>query len=228
MASLSLQTSSFPRYKWDHPASNTDRIGTKRIFDIAFSSTVLLFGSPLYFLIASSIFISEPGSPIIFAHERVGLHGKPFKCYKFRTMCPGAEAKLHHLLQSHPALAKEWEQHYQLKNDPRVTRLGKILRKTSLDELPQFWNVLKGDLSIVGPRPITQKEVEQFYPKTAAKLLSVRPGITGLAQVQGRNEIDPEKKVKLNLEYIERQSFLLDLKIILKTLPVVLSGRGAS
>jgi undecaprenyl-phosphate galactose phosphotransferase len=199
----------------------------KRIFDIAFSSCVLILGSPVYFLIAGSIFLSSPSAPIIFAHERIGLNGKRFKCYKFRTMVPNAAQKLAQLLQSNPLLKTEWEQHYQLKSDPRVTLLGRVLRKTSLDELPQFWNVLRGDLSVVGPRPITQEEVDKYYATTSAQLLSVRPGITGLAQISGRGEITHEKKAELNLLYVKVQSFFLDLKIILQTLPVVLSARGA-
>lgn len=207
--------------------AKTHQIGIKRIFDIGFSSCALFLGSPLYFLIAATIFLSSPKAPVIFAHERIGLHGKPFKCYKFRTMYPDADKKLAQILQSNPALLKEWEQHYQLKNDPRVTLIGRVLRKTSLDELPQFWNVLRGDLSVVGPRPITQQEVEKYYPETSGKLLSVRPGITGLAQVSGRGEIDHTKKAELNLKYVREQSFCLDLKIILKTIPTILSTRGA-
>jgi len=143
-------------------------------------------------------------------------------------MYQDADKKLAQLLKSNPELLKEWEQHYQLKNDPRVTWIGWILRKLSLDELPQFWNVLKGDLSVVGPRPITEEEVEKYYPETSALLLSVRPGITGLAQVSGRNNLDHSKKAELNLKYVKEHSFFLDLKIILKTIPTVLSTRGAN
>ncbi len=218
---------SFYRQVQDALVAKTHQIGLKRIFDIGFSTCALILGSPLYFLVATSIFLSAPRSPIIFAHERIGLHGKPFKCYKFRTMHPDADKKLAQLLKSNPALLKEWEQHYQLKNDPRVTLIGRVLRKTSLDELPQFWNVLRGDLSVVGPRPITQQEVDKYYPDTSATLLSVRPGITGLAQVSGRGEIDHTKKAELNLKYIREKSFFLDLKIILKTIPTILSTRGA-
>lgn len=208
--------------------SRTYQVGIKRIFDIAFSSTVLLLGLPIYVLIASIIFLSAPGSPVFFAHERVGRNGKLFKCYKFRTMIPDAENKLPELLKSNAQLQKEWAEHFQLKNDPRLTVLGKILRKTTLDELSQFWNVLKGDLSVVGPRPVTQKEIEQLPAATATRILSIRPGMTGLAQVSGRNEISTAKKIELNLTYVEKQSFWQDMEIILLTIPTVLSRRGAS
>jgi exopolysaccharide production protein ExoY len=135
--------------------------GGKRLFDLFFSSCVLLGGAPLYFLLALLIKLSSKG-PILYASMRVGKEGKPFKCWKFRTMCVDADARLGNLLKANPQLFKEWQQHSKLKRDPRITAIGQLLRKTSLDELPQFWNVLKGELSVVGPRPHTCDQVEKY------------------------------------------------------------------
>jgi undecaprenyl-phosphate galactose phosphotransferase len=142
-------------------------------------------------------------------------------------MCINAEQELKSLLEKNSALKQEWETFFKLKNDPRVSAIGKFLRKTSLDELPQFWNVLKGDLSVVGPRPVTQEEVEKYYGKRATKILSVRPGLTGIWQTSGRNLLTFEERTNLEESYVDRQSLGLDLRIIIKTIPMIFFAKGA-
>jgi undecaprenyl-phosphate galactose phosphotransferase len=186
-----------------------------------------MLASPIFLLIAFLIILTSPGK-IIYSHERIGRGGKPFCCYKFRTMYIDADRRLKEILNSDPLLRKEWEQNYKLKNDPRITFFGAFLRKTSLDELPQFWNVLKGDLSVVGPRPVVKDEIEKFYHVKAYKILSIRPGLTGVWQVSGRSDISSyEKRVEMDEYYVDNQSFLMDLKLICKTLPAMLASKGA-
>lgn len=198
----------------------------KRIVDIAFSSLALLLSLPLLFVVAVCIRLSSYGS-IVYAHERIGRGGRPFKCYKFRTMHKDAEKLLQECLQASPELRKEWEQNHKLKNDPRVTGIGKILRKLSLDEFPQFWNVIKGDMSVVGPRPMVREEVEKKLGSKAAKILSVRPGLTGIWQTSGRSNTSYVKRVQMDELYVERRTIWMDLKLIFKTVPSMLSSRGA-
>lgn len=198
----------------------------KRAFDIFFSILILILTAPLMAFIAMAVRISSRGK-IVYAHERIGRGGKPFRCYKFRTMYPNADERLRDILNNSPELKKEWDQTHKLKNDPRVTPIGKFLRKTSLDEFPQFWNVLKGDLSVVGPRPVVQYEVERHLGIKAAKLLSIRPGLTGLWQVSGRNDLSYATRIKMDEQYVDTQSMLLDLKIIGKTIPSMFISKGA-
>lgn len=198
----------------------------KRIFDIFFSGLVLLAAFPLFFLIAFIIKMSSRG-PIFYFSTRVGKGSSLFSCVKFRTMYVDAEARLQEMLKNDPAIRKEWETFWKLKEDPRVTWVGTILRKTSLDELPQFWNVLKGDLSVVGPRPVTLEEVERYYAEKAQKILSLRPGITGLWQTSGRSLLSFEERVRLEELYVDSRSFLMDLKLIAKTIPAMLFSSGA-
>lgn len=198
----------------------------KRLFDIAFSFAVLLILAPLFILIGLWVKLSSKG-PVIYGHERVGRGGTTFKCYKFRTMYVDAEAKLAELLKSDPALKKEWNTYYKLKNDPRVTRIGRLLRKTSLDELPQFWNVLKGDLSVVGPRPVTKEELINEYGPYRSRLLSIRPGVTGPWQVSGRNNLTYADRIKLDMRYINHSSLVWDIKLIFRTIPAMILTRGA-
>jgi exopolysaccharide production protein ExoY len=198
----------------------------KRIFDICFSLLALTLGAPIFFFIALLIFVTSRG-PIFFSSLRVGLNNEPIRCYKFRTMHPHADLLLKKLLNSDPKLRKEWSESWKLKNDPRVTKIGKWLRKTSLDELPQFWNVLKGDLSIVGPRPVTEEEIRKFFGSKRTKLLSIRPGLTGLWQTSGRNALSFDERIALDEHYIDTQSLFLDLRLICKTIPVMLSMKGA-
>ncbi len=201
-------------------------IPVKRTFDIVFSLLVFAIGFPVFLIIALLVRLSSPGK-LFYAQERVGRGGKTFACYKFRSMYPDAEKRLAGLLAADPALQREWEANFKLKNDPRITPIGAFLRKTSLDELPQFWNVLKGDLSVVGPRPVVQAEVSMHFGAKAYKILSIRPGLTGLWQVSGRSDTGYALRISLDEKYIEERTLLLDLKIVLKTIPAMIFTRGA-
>ena len=206
----------------------------KRLFDIAFSLFVLLFLSPLYLLIALAIKCSSKGS-VFYKSRRLGRGGVLFDCLKFRTMDEMDDADFSRLLSSNPSLAKEWAEFHKLKNDPRITRIGRFLRKTSLDELPQFLNVLKGNLSVVGPRAphlgndvrSYEAAIKRLYQGKVEKILSVRPGITGIWQVSGRNELSTKKRCELEAYYAERPSFWQDIKLLCKTIPAVLRAKGA-
>jgi exopolysaccharide production protein ExoY len=198
----------------------------KRIFDILFSFLALLFFLPLGITIGIAIKLSSPG-PLFHKCQRVGKGGKLIECWKFRTMCLGADQKLQKMLQDSPSMKQEWDLYFKLKNDPRISGIGRILRKTSLDELPQFWNVLKGDLSVVGPRPVTQEEVEKYFRDKAAKILSVRPGLTGIWQTSGRNLLTFDERIQMEEYYVDQQSLLLDLAIIFKTIPHLFLAKGA-
>ncbi|MEO0148194.1 MAG: sugar transferase [candidate division WOR-3 bacterium] len=198
----------------------------KRLFDIVFSATVLITLSPLLIIIAILIKLTSKG-PVIYKHKRMGKNGKEFYLYKFRTMYENADKMLEDILKKDEKSRKLWESRRKLPNDPRITPIGRILRKFSLDELPQFFNVLKGDMSVVGPRPAPKDEIEKYHGKFSKYYFMVRPGITGLWQVSGRSDTDYEMRVKLDLIYILNQSFWLDIVIIFKTVIVVLKGEGA-
>ncbi|HEY4254842.1 MAG TPA: sugar transferase [Chlamydiales bacterium] len=206
----------------------------KRAFDILFSSVFLLAASPLFVTLFLLVGCTSKG-PILYRSVRLGRGGKVIHCWKFRTMYADADARLELLLKRNPELRHEWEVYQKLKNDPRVTRVGRFLRKSSLDEFPQFWNVLRGDLSIVGPRPPTLvgppalylKELHGIYGPSTFRILSVRPGITGPWQVSGRSKIPMEKRRKLEEEYAKTHGFWSDLLIIAKTIPAVFFSRGA-
>lgn len=208
------------------PILTIQHIPWKRAFDIGFSLLVLTLGTPLFLLLSLFIAISSKG-PIFYKHKRIGRGGRSFNCYKFRTMHQGADQKLEELLNKHPELHQEWKANFKLKKDPRITKIGTFLRKTSLDELPQFFNVLKGELSIVGPRPIIQEELETHFADVATQILSIRPGITGLWQVSGRSNTSYRRRILLDLTYLKRKSPWLDFWLILKTIPVVLFAKGA-
>jgi exopolysaccharide biosynthesis polyprenyl glycosylphosphotransferase len=194
----------------------------KRVFDVIASIVFLAVFSPLYLIIALLVKL-EDGGPVFFTQKRVGQFGREFKFYKFRSMCVDAEARLKALLATNRH--KEGVT-FKMKNDPRLTRIGKWLRRFSLDELPQFFNVLIGDMSIVGPRPPVPREVA-LYSLADRRRLAVQPGITCLWQIGGRAEIDFSGQVKLDVKYIEEQSVWGDITIVVKTVPAVLSGRGA-
>ncbi|WP_242647840.1 undecaprenyl-phosphate galactose phosphotransferase WbaP [Candidatus Desulforudis audaxviator] len=197
----------------------------KRAFDLVVGSLVLALFLPLMALIALAVKLDSPG-PVIFAHKRIGRGGREFRCYKFRTMVANAWEELDRLLKENPDLHAEWERDFKLKNDPRITRVGRFLRRTGLDELPQIFNVLKGEMSLVGPRPIVKKEVLRFGPYIDDFYL-VRPGITGLWQVSGRNDIDYGDRIRLESWYVRNWSLWLDLTILIRTVAVVLARRGA-
>lgn len=199
----------------------------KRPFDIGFSLFAILITLPIMISIAIAIKLTNGGS-VFYRHTRVGYKGKKFKVLKFRSMYMDADRGLKEILEKYPEARKEWEKTFKLKNDPRITPIGKILRKTSLDELPQFFNVLKGDMSIVGPRPVVEEELKKYYRDKADVYKSVKPGITGYWQVEGRSDIeDYEERVAMDERYIKNQSFFLDIKIILKTIKVIITGKGA-
>ncbi len=194
----------------------------KRIFDVVVSGFFLVTLSPLFALIAICIRL-EDGKPVIFEQIRVGKHGKHFKMYKFRSMRIGAEMQLEKLLkQNHHKQGVT----FKIKDDPRLTRVGKWLRKFSFDELPQFYNVFKGDMSLVGPRPPVPREVA-LYSLADRRRLAIKPGITCFWQISGRANIDFSGQVNLDVQYIEEQGLLTDIKILVKTVPAVLSGDGA-
>jgi Undecaprenyl-phosphate galactose phosphotransferase WbaP len=197
----------------------------KRALDIIGAGLGLVLLSPFFLVVA--LLVRADGGPAFFAHQRVGRGGKLFGCLKFRSMVIDSQARLEALLASDPAARAEWEATRKLKNDPRITRIGRFLRSTSLDELPQLINVLRGEMSLVGPRPVQEAEIDRYYGASAAHYMAVRPGITGLWQVSGRSETSYESRVALDVSYVARPSMLADLSILLRTPVAVLSRRGA-
>ncbi|NMA42764.1 MAG: sugar transferase [Oligosphaeraceae bacterium] len=185
----------------------------------------ILLCLPLFLLLALLVKLSSPG-PVLHVSERLGLHGKPFRLYKFRSMRPGAETELAAVIAEHPERQHDWQERGKLSADPRVTKFGHFLRRSSLDELPQLFNILKGDMHWVGPRPVLMEELCRFGDQTEL-LHSVKPGLTGLWQVSGRSDLSYTRRVELDLQYIRERSLWLDLKIIAKTLPEVFKARGA-
>ncbi|MDC3089372.1 sugar transferase [Prochlorococcus sp. AH-716-N03] len=205
---------------------NTYKI-IKTFFDIFFALIFLIVGFPIFFIIALLIKLSSRG-PIFFSQERIGKNKKTFNCIKFRTMHPEADDILENLMINNEVLRKEFEETHKLKNDPRITNIGKFLRKTSLDEIPQFLNVIKMEMSIVGPRPIVKKEILK-YGKSYKRVISLKPGITGLWQVSGRNNLSYKRRVILDCLYVDNMNPIIDLRIIIRTLGVILfpNDRGA-
>lgn len=197
-------------------------LATKRAMDVAGAVAMLLIGLPLWLVIALLVKLDSRG-PVLFVQERCGLHGRRFKLYKFRTMYSDAEQRRDALVDLNEVSGPV----FKIRSDPRVTRVGRLLRKTSIDEFPQFVNVLLGHMSLVGPRPPVPREVEDYEMDHLGRL-SMRPGITGLWQVSGRSDIPFEDWVKLDLEYARRWSLRLDFEVLLATIPAVLSARGAS
>ena len=199
----------------------------KRIGDVVFSLLVLTLGFPLFLLIGILVKLTSAGS-IFYIQKRVGRNYREFGCIKFRTMFQDADVVLPDLLEKYPRMRKEFEKDFKLRHDPRITKLGRFLRRSSLDELPQFFNVLRGEMSIVGPRPIVNNEINK-YGIFMEEVISVRPGLTGLWQVSGRNNLSYKKRVQLDLFYARKRNFILDLEIIILTLGVLLfpMDRGA-
>lgn len=196
----------------------------KRCFDLVVSASVLLLGSPVFLFIAFKV--SQSGRPIFFGHTRVGQNNRPFKCYKFRTMAPNADKLLADLLANSSEARAEWERDFKLKNDPRITPTGHFLRKTSLDEIPQLWNVLKGEMSLVGPRPIVTAELER-YGSQVDYYLEAKPGVTGLWQISGRNDVSYDTRVYLDAWYVKNWSVFNDIIILLRTVKVIFRKDGA-
>ena len=196
----------------------------KVTFDIAVASLILLMAAPVLAIIA--ILVRSDGGTVLFRHRRLGAGGRHFWCFKFRTMVMDAEQVLERVLRSDPVRAAEWRSTQKLHDDPRVTRIGRFLRSTSLDELPQLFNVLRLDMSLVGPRPIVDNEIE-FYGADVAHYFATRPGITGLWQVSGRSDTSYPRRVRLDVWYVSNWTIWCDIAVLLKTIPVVLQRRGA-
>ncbi len=197
----------------------------KRFMDLAIAIPALIFLAPIFLIIAITVFIDD-GRPIIFSQKRRGRNGRYFTCYKFRTMVPDAAERLEVLLASDPAKRREWEADQKLKDDPRLISTGKFLRRFSLDELPQLINIIRGEMSVVGPRPIVESEVRR-YGEDIVHYDSVRPGVVGLWQINGRNNTTYAERVKLDVKYAATQSFIVDLCILMKSIPAVLGRNGA-
>jgi lipopolysaccharide/colanic/teichoic acid biosynthesis glycosyltransferase len=197
----------------------------KRVFDVAASVLGVLFLCPFFALIAILIVSDSPGG-IFYYQPRLGAGGKIFRLIKFRTMCQAPDQMLEEKLRLQPALKSEWSRYQKLKSDPRVTRIGRFLRRFSLDELPQLWNVMKGEMSLVGPRPILIQQ-RRIYGQAYNEYVQVFPGITGLWQVSGRNETTFARRVELDREYIQRWSLRLDIYILFKTFKTIFRQQGA-
>jgi len=198
----------------------------KRCFDLIVGGLFLLLLLAPIGIISLLIRLDSPGGPI-FSQYRIGRKGKPFLCYKFRTMFQDADEKLEELINGDKDIRTEWEKKWKIREDPRVTRMGKFLRTTSLDELPQLLNVLKGEMSLVGPRPVTQTEIDLYYKDTAEFYFSVLPGITGLWQVSGRSNTSYDHRIELDSWYVRNWNLWLDIVVLLKTMRVVLKKEGA-
>jgi lipopolysaccharide/colanic/teichoic acid biosynthesis glycosyltransferase len=201
----------------DHPAIE--------LMNVIVVVVALIFVAPLMLGVALAIFLQD-GGPALFAHRRLGWGGRHFYCLKFRTMRVDAEARLAEVLARDPQARAEWDADHKLRDDPRVTRLGAFLRRTSLDELPQLFNVLRGEMSLVGPRPIVDAEIQK-YGRRFHQYCAVKPGITGLWQVNGRSDTTYRARVAMDCLYAGRKSLLLDVRVLLCTIPAVLARRGS-
>lgn len=211
----------FASVKSQHPIG----LASKRVIDIILAISGIVLLAPLLIICFFATILTSPG-PALFRHKRVGFQGRYFDCLKFRTMVMDAPERLQQLLDSDPVAAAEWTAYRKLRHDPRITAIGSILRKSSLDELPQLFNVLKGDMSIVGPRPVTDEELVK-YSDAIGHYLACRPGITGLWQVSGRSNTTYEKRVACDSFYARKWSMGLDAKIMIVTIPAVLLSDDA-
>ena len=216
--------STLPSARTEETSADTPGGISKRIFDIGAASAAILLLSPLLIMLAILVKSSDRGS-IFYGHPRIGRNGREFRCLKFRTMVENGSEVLEAHFRENPAAREEWESSRKLKHDPRVTRVGNVLRKLSLDELPQIFNILRGEMSVVGPRPVVRDELEK-YGAAAHCYLRARPGLTGLWQVSGRNDVSYAKRVQFDQHYVENWSLGFDVVIIAKTLPAVISSRG--
>ena len=210
--------------------SNQLRLPGPRIFktvsEIGFAVLCVILASPLFLILAVAVKFSGGKGPVLYKARRLGRYGKPIEVWKFRTMVADADSRLARLLAENPRMAKEWEAKFKLDNDPRITPLGRYLRKTSLDELPQLFNVIRGEMAIIGPRPIVEAE-KSYYGDKYKAFIQVKPGITGLWQVSGRSDVDYERRVSLDMYYIYNWSIWQDFYILLQTVLEVLRCRGA-
>ncbi|MGF7153241.1 sugar transferase [Novosphingobium gossypii] len=214
------------RSRWDSwgDLANPDHV-LARPFDVILASLLIVGFLPMFIIVAIAIWIDDPG-PILFAQRRVGRNGRCFPCFKFRSMQVDAEAQLAGILKEHPELRAQWERDHKLPADPRVTRVGRILRVTSLDELPQLFNVLRGEMSIVGPRPIVASEVPR-YGRYIHHYYAVRPGLTGLWQVSGRSSVSYRRRIAADIKYARARTLTFDAMILAATIPAVATGRGS-
>jgi lipopolysaccharide/colanic/teichoic acid biosynthesis glycosyltransferase len=197
----------------------------KRFVDMVGALVLLIVFAPVMLLVALGVFIADPG-PVLFRQKRIGFDGSLFDCYKFRTMATDAEARLETVLASDPDARAEWDRDHKLRDDPRITGIGRFLRKSSLDELPQLWSVLRGDMSLVGPRPIVEKEASR-YGRYLHHYCSVRPGLTGLWQISGRNDVSYRRRVAYDVLYVRTAGIYDNLRILALTVPSVLASRGS-
>lgn len=210
------------------PGANNGAVGSElllRALDLTIGVIALAIFAPLLIALAILIYVSNPG-PIFFVQQRIGFNGQSFACFKFRTMVVDAQERLARLLEEDPAARLEWERDHKLRNDPRITPLGRFLRKSSFDELPQFFNLINGTMSAVGPRPIVVAEITR-YGRWFGDYCRVKPGITGLWQVSGRSDTTYRRRVALDVAYSRRRSIGLNFKIMLMTIPAVLAARGS-
>ena len=207
------------------PLSRSATEPPKRAVDVLVAGLLLLALLPVLLLIAAAVATTR--GPLLYGHRRVGRGGREFGCLKFRTMVPDADAALERVLAADPAARREWAATRKLRRDPRVTAVGRVLRATSLDELPQLFNVLGGSMSLVGPRPVVREELDEHYGPAATYYAVVRPGITGLWQVSGRSDTSYAERVRLDVEYVRTCSAQLDMRILLRTVQVVLRRGGA-
>ncbi|NYD91959.1 lipopolysaccharide/colanic/teichoic acid biosynthesis glycosyltransferase [Sphingomonas melonis] len=209
----------------DRPSEHPVNELILRLLDLIVGIIAIIVFAPLLIGLAIAIYASDPG-PLIFAQPRIGRNGREFRCLKFRTMVVDATDRLEQLLANDPAARAEWARDHKLRNDPRITPLGRFLRKSSLDELPQFFNLINGTMSIVGPRPIVNAEVVR-YGRRFADYCRVRPGITGLWQVSGRSDTTYRRRVALDVAYSKHRSLGLNIKIMMMTVPAVLAAKGS-
>ncbi len=217
----------------DTPLSETDHsvmalpIGglAKRTFDITAAAMALIIFSPIFLMIMGLVKFTDKG-PAFYGHSRIGHKGRVFKCLKFRTMAVNGEEILRNHLRNNPEAADEWRKTRKLRDDPRVTVVGRVLRKLSLDELPQLLNILRGEMSVVGPRPVVDEELK-VYDSSAVFYLQTRPGLTGLWQISGRNDVSYESRIAFDTHYVQNWSLVQDMSIILRTIPAVCLARGS-
>ncbi|ATU92285.1 sugar transferase [Phyllobacterium zundukense] len=222
----SVKLAAFPFFRETKRLDNAAVGGPlKRSFDIVVATLGLFILSPLFIMLGFLIKMSD-GGPVFYGHRRIGCGGQPFYCLKFRTMKTDGDAILESFLRENPQARQEWQTARKLQSDPRVTDVGAVIRKLSLDELPQLLNILRGEMSIVGPRPVVLEELELYGP-AAAYYLRSRPGLTGVWQISGRNNVSYDKRVAFDQRYVENWSFRGDVAIILKTIPAVCAARGS-
>jgi exopolysaccharide production protein ExoY len=222
--SREVEMATYASLRHSSGASGTEQIA-KRVFDVVVASCILLFTAPLILTIAALIRLQD-GGPAVFKQMRQGKDGTPFACYKLRSMVMDAGEQLQQLLATNPEARREWAETQKLTHDPRITALGQFIRKSSIDELPQLLNVIRGDMSLVGPRPIVESEIAK-YGDQYKHYCAVRPGLTGLWQVRGRSDTSYETRVAMDVEYARTRTFLTDVKILLLTVPAVVNSKGA-